>query len=84
MPLNQRMAKSRTKNGATPVGAVTAPQVTGDTTAAAPDREQVATRAYELYLARGGGDGLALDDWLNAERELTRSGERKIKNQKRK
>ena len=27
-------------------------------------------RAYELYLARGGRDGAAMDDWLNAEREL--------------
>jgi hypothetical protein len=28
-------------------------------------------RAYELYLARGGNDGQAWDDWLAAERELT-------------
>jgi hypothetical protein len=48
-----------------------APQSTGDTTAAAPERDQVAMRAYELYLARGGADGGALDDWLSAERELS-------------
>ena len=48
-----------------------APQSTGDTTAAAPERDRVAMRAYELYLARGGTDGAALDDWLNAERELS-------------
>ena len=47
-----------------------APQKAGDTTAATPDRNRVAMRAYELYLARGGGDGAALDDWLTAEREL--------------
>jgi hypothetical protein len=49
----------------------TAPQLVGETSAAAsPDRERIAMRAYELYLARGGGDGRELDDWLTAEREL--------------
>lgn len=47
-----------------------APQNAGDTTAAAHGRDRVAMRAYELYLARGGADGAALDDWLTAEREL--------------
>ena len=32
--------------------------------------EDIAQRAYQLYLARGGEDGHALDDWLQAEREL--------------
>ena len=49
----------------------TGAQSRGATTAAAgPDRNSVAMRAYELYLARGGGDGKAMDDWLLAEREL--------------
>jgi Protein of unknown function (DUF2934) len=30
----------------------------------------VARRAYDLYLARGCEPGHALDDWLDAEREL--------------
>lgn len=47
-----------------------APQAAGDTTAAAPDRARIATRAYELYLARGGAAGRDLDDWLTAEQEL--------------
>ena len=34
------------------------------------DRERVAVRAYELYVARGCGEGQDLDDWLSAEREL--------------
>jgi len=34
-------------------------------------------RAYELYLARGAGDGAAMDDWLNAERELNPPAESK-------
>ena len=33
-------------------------------------RDRVATRAYELYLQRGGADGGAFDDWLAAEREV--------------
>lgn len=31
---------------------------------------QVAKRAYELYEQRGGQDGYALEDWLQAEREI--------------
>lgn len=50
---------------------VAAPQSTGDTTAATLDRDRVAQRAYELYLARGCQEGQDLDDWLCAERELT-------------
>jgi len=33
-------------------------------------RDRVAMRAYELYLARGGGDGGDFEDWLAAEREV--------------
>jgi hypothetical protein len=43
----------------------------GGITLASPDRERIAARAYELYLARGGGDGQADQDWLTAERELS-------------
>jgi hypothetical protein len=60
------------KKKSTPEGeaAPSAPQNVGDTTAAAPERERIAQRAYELYLERGGGEGAAMDDWLNAEQEL--------------
>jgi hypothetical protein len=34
-------------------------------------RDRIATRAYELYLARGGNHGGDFDDWITAERELT-------------
>jgi hypothetical protein len=30
----------------------------------------IATRAYELYLQRGCREGCAVDDWLDAEREI--------------
>lgn len=36
----------------------------------APSADQVARRAYELYLQRGGQPGHAMEDWLQAEREL--------------
>jgi hypothetical protein len=32
--------------------------------------EAISTRAYEIYLARGGADGLNQEDWLKAEAEL--------------
>jgi Protein of unknown function (DUF2934) len=37
---------------------------------ALPEHE-IRTRAYELYLARGAEPGRELEDWLQAERELT-------------
>jgi hypothetical protein len=36
-----------------------------------PATEEIATRAYEIYLARGGSHGADVQDWLQAERELT-------------
>lgn len=36
--------------------------------------DDIARRAYELYLARGRTDGNAIDDWLQAERELRAPG----------
>jgi hypothetical protein len=46
-------------------------ETTAETKQSAPDRERVAQRAYELYVARGCADGRADDDWYCAERELT-------------
>ncbi|MBX3330723.1 MAG: DUF2934 domain-containing protein [Nitrospira sp.] len=36
-------------------------------------RQQIATRAYELYAVRGYREGYDLDDWLDAEREIDRA-----------
>ena len=33
--------------------------------------ENIRRRAYEIYLERGGEPGHDLEDWLQAERELT-------------
>ncbi len=35
-----------------------------------PTEEQIAERAYELFLMRGAYHGADLEDWLQAEREL--------------
>jgi len=39
---------------------------------AQPTSEEIAKRAHEIYLARGGVHGYDMDDWLQAERELKR------------
>lgn len=40
--------------------------------ASAPTADEIAQRAYEIFLARGGEPGRDLDDWLQAESELLR------------
>ena len=72
------MAKPRRKNGDSDSATATLPSPTetalpqsvGDTTSSDANRERIAARAYELYLARGGGDGMDMEDWLAAEREV--------------
>jgi hypothetical protein len=41
-----------------------------------PTPQQIQERAHALYLARGGMDGLALSDWLQAEEQLKREYEK--------
>ncbi len=43
-----------------------------------PKTEQIAARAYQLYLERGRTDGYDVDDWLQAEYELMQLPVRKI------
>lgn len=38
---------------------------------AGPSHEEIAARAYELYLEHGAQPGHDVDDWLEAERELS-------------
>ena len=42
-----------------------------DRQVSAVSRDDVERRAYERYCERGGEDGRAMDDWLEAERELS-------------
>jgi hypothetical protein len=39
-----------------------------------PTQEEIARRAYEIYLERGGAPGHELEDWTRAERELLEKG----------
>jgi hypothetical protein len=44
----------------------------------APADEEIAQRAYELYLARGGTDGRDIEDWFEALRQLQDPGDRDV------
>jgi hypothetical protein len=41
-----------------------------------PTNDEIAKRAYELFLRRGSRNGHDFDDWLEAERQLRGSGSR--------
>jgi hypothetical protein len=45
------------------------------TASSVPRMKRIATRAHEIYEARGGQHGKALDDWLRAEREIDEEDE---------
>lgn len=47
-----------------------------------PSQEEIERRAYELYRARGCGEGHAEEDWLQAERELREASRRTKKPRK--
>jgi len=50
------------------------PEATTPTTEAPSElQEDIRRRAYELYEQRGGEDGRELEDWLQAEAEVTQS-----------
>ena len=35
-----------------------------------PERDDIARRAFEIFLSRGGDHGHDVDDWLQAERDV--------------
>ena len=47
-------------------------------TASQPSAEKIRRRAYQLYRDRGSRPGYAIDDWLQAEYELTQLPIRKL------
>lgn len=63
----RRTRDDRRKAGGESVVEASYQQPSGD---AALER-RIAERAYELYLERGKEDGHAMDDWVQAEREVT-------------
>lgn len=73
------MAKRKKVDGATGTTAVETPDEARDESRdiAGEERSEaldmaIAERAYQIYRERGGTDGRALDDWLQAEDELSR------------
>ena len=69
MGLKTRKEASRQKN---PAPETTEPNNT-PVTQPYPTHEEVQRRAYEIYLSQGGTDGRDLDNWLQAERELSQA-----------
>jgi hypothetical protein len=51
----------------------TVPQVDSSIVEELATIDEIARRAYEIYLERGSGPGRDLDDWLQAERELKKN-----------
>lgn len=52
-------------------GATTPAAKTGKKAAARPTQQEIALRAYHIYLERGSTPGNPFEDWIRAERELT-------------
>jgi len=50
--------------------AITHPNGTGPVLRKSPFSEDIAVRAYHIYLNRGAANGHDLDDWLQAERDV--------------
>jgi Protein of unknown function (DUF2934) len=70
----RRASRSATPSRPRPAsaaGPAAAPARGGNGTGPAHRADAVAVRAYELYLARGGAHGHDVQDWLQAERELS-------------
>jgi Protein of unknown function (DUF2934) len=38
------------------------------------NRDQIAKKAFEIYESRGGGGGHEMEDWMEAERQVTETG----------
>ena len=51
----------------------TTPTPTKRTTARKASFEEIQNRAFFLFLERGGNEGRELDDWFQAERELSKT-----------
>jgi hypothetical protein len=61
---SEKVSAPKMKSASTPKAAAVS---TGE-----PTHDEVAARAYELYLARGSVDGYSEEDWMLAEAELRR------------
>jgi hypothetical protein len=64
--VEDRREESMPKTSKSPSLTVTTPRAARTN----PTTEEIALRAYHIYLERGGAPGNALEDWTRAEREL--------------
>jgi hypothetical protein len=61
------MSKETVSNPATSTMSASTPKMSPS---GAQAQDRIALRAYELYEQRGRQEGRALEDWVNAERQL--------------
>ena len=61
------MSKETVLNAATPTKSASTPKMSPNDAQA---QDRIALRAYALYEQRGRQEGRALEDWVNAERQL--------------
>ena len=61
------MIKEAVSNPATPTMSADLPKMSPNSVQA---QDRIALRAYELYEQRGRQEGRALEDWVEAERQL--------------
>ena len=54
------------------------PQAFARTATEGNSEQEIRRRAYELYEARGRGDGHDLEDWVEAEAEITRRAQKDV------
>jgi hypothetical protein len=75
MAKTEKVAKPKIERKRTVKAAAQAPEaaptVVAESGAVGVSADEIARRAFEVYCARGGEPGRALEDWLQAERELT-------------
>ncbi len=69
------MPRAPKKSEKTPTARIKRTRRTKETSQTVSDLE-ISRLAYEIYEARGRTDGAQLDDWLQAEQQLSSRGER--------
>ena len=63
-------SKAKTTGSTDPTQPGTAVEESKQLLQSTPEQE-IRNRAYEIYLQRGAGSGYEVEDWLQAEREVT-------------
>lgn len=72
----QKKTITKTEAGGRKLGSALSKPERNTSPAQSPSREEIARRAYEIYLARGQTGGREVEDWVQAERELVAQSHR--------